>query len=854
MIPVKLAVRNFMCYRDNVPPLSFEGIHVACLCGDNGNGKSALLDAMTWALWGKARSNSADELVHLGQAEMEVEFEFAVGPQRYRVIRKYSKPAPRRAGKTLLEFQVAGDGEFKSVAGNSQRETQQRIIDSLGMDYDTFINSALLLQGRADEFTMKQPAQRKELLADILGLSYYDKLEERAKSRGRENENQRRQLSNAIADIDLELATKAEHEAELKAAEEALVGIDDQMGAQEALLDSLRQRKQELVSKRERMAEIDRRLDLARRELGYWEDQLKKHRDRIAEFQQVLAQRTAIEEGYARFLEAKRTNDDLNEKLRLSHDMNEHKGQLTQAIERAKGELASELRLVSSGIEEREARFRKLPQLREELSQGQARLGELADQEAGLEERKRRINELSAQLHRLESMNARLKEEVGALKEKLDLLAQGDARCPLCETELGVEGRQRIEAKYQAEGRAKADAYRANQGEIERQRKEQRDWEREVTEVEGRTRRERIASESRMMALQRDIAQAEQLGAELTQQKAKLAEIEARLAKGDFAVVEQRSLQDLEGRSQALGYDADKHRAVRGQLAQLEKYEAIGRKLEEAQTSLPQEEANLSKAEEQASGKLQSLKDDEQEKEIIAGEIAALPDLSSRLEAAERDYKGLVERRRDRHAKLVEAQLRLHRCLELEQTRREKAKLLRRASEEEAIYKELAEAFGKKGIQAWIIEEALPEIEAEANRLLGRMTDNRMHIALETQREAKTGGVIETLDIKIADELGTRNYEMFSGGEAFRINFALRIALSKLLARRAGAPLSTLIMDEGFGTQDNAGKEKLVEAINSIQDDFEKIIVITHIEELKDMFPVRIDIAKTSEGSTISVN
>ncbi|MEE8174192.1 MAG: SMC family ATPase [Dehalococcoidia bacterium] len=854
MIPVKLAVRNFMCYRDNVPPLSLEGIHVACLCGDNGNGKSALLDAMTWALWGKARSNSADELVHLGQAEMEVEFEFAVGPQRYRVIRKYSKPAPRRAGKTLLEFQVAGDGEFKSVAGNSQRETQQRIIDSLGMDYDTFINSALLLQGRADEFTMKQPAQRKELLADILGLSYYDKLEERAKSRGRENENQRRQLSSAIADIDLELATKAEHEAELKAAEEALVGIDDQMGAQEALLDSLRQRKQELVSKRERMAEIDRRLDLARRELGYWEDQLKKHRDRIAEFQQVLAQRTAIEEGYARFLEAKRANDDLNEKLRLSHDINEHKGQLTQAIERAKGELASELRLVSSGIEEREARFRKLPQLREELSQGQARLGELADQEAGLEERKRRINELSAQLHRLESMNARRKEEVGAWKEKLDLLAQGDARCPLCETELGVEGRQRIEAKYQAEGRAKADAYRANQGEIERQRKEQRDWEREVTEVEGRTRRERIASESRMMALQRDIAQAEQLGAELTQQKAKLAEIEARLAKGDFAVAEQRSLQDLEGRSQALGYDADKHRAVRGQLAQLEKYEAIGRKLEEAQTSLPQEEANLSKAEEQASGKLQSLKGDEQEKEIIAGEIAALPDLSSRLEAAERDYKGLVERRRDRHAKLVEADVKLRRCLELEQTRREKAKLLRRASEEEAIYKELAEAFGKKGIQAWIIEEALPEIEAEANRLLGRMTDNRMHIALETQREAKTGGVIETLDIKIADELGTRNYEMFSGGEAFRINFALRIALSKLLARRAGAPLSTLIMDEGFGTQDSAGKEKLVEAINSIQDDFEKIIVITHIEELKDMFPVRIDIAKTSEGSTISVN
>jgi exonuclease SbcC len=95
---------------------------------------------------------------------------------------------------------------------------------------------------------------------------------------------------------------------------------------------------------------------------------------------------------------------------------------------------------------------------------------------------------------------------------------------------------------------------------------------------------------------------------------------------------------------------------------------------------------------------------------------------------------------------------------------------------------------------------------------------------------------------------------MFSGGEAFRINFAIRIALSRLLARRAGAPLPTLIIDEGFGTQDSTGMEKLKEAINSIQGDFEKILVITHMDELKDAFPTRIDVTKTAEGSMITVN
>ena len=88
MIPIKLNLRNFICYRDNVPPLLFDGIHTACISGDNGNGKSALIDAITWALWGKTRAKSDDDLIYTGQTDTEVEFEFSVGGQPYRIIRK----------------------------------------------------------------------------------------------------------------------------------------------------------------------------------------------------------------------------------------------------------------------------------------------------------------------------------------------------------------------------------------------------------------------------------------------------------------------------------------------------------------------------------------------------------------------------------------------------------------------------------------------------------------------------------------------------------------------------------------------------------------------------------------------
>src|SRR5579875_1981036 len=73
VIPIALQIRNFMCYREPVD-IDFRGIHVACLSGDNGAGKSALLDCITWALWGKARVNTDGELMALGASDMEVNF------------------------------------------------------------------------------------------------------------------------------------------------------------------------------------------------------------------------------------------------------------------------------------------------------------------------------------------------------------------------------------------------------------------------------------------------------------------------------------------------------------------------------------------------------------------------------------------------------------------------------------------------------------------------------------------------------------------------------------------------------------------------------------------------------------
>ena len=231
--------------------------------------------------------------------------------------------------------------------------------------------------------------------------------------------------------------------------------------------------------------------------------------------------------------------------------------------------------------------------------------------------------------------------------------------------------------------------------------------------------------------------------------------------------------------------------------------------------------------------------------------VAELPAWEVKLREVEKAHRELDARNMELSRRQGDLEGHLKRLDDLEKAMDDKEGSLKDFQEEQSIYRELTEAFGKRGAQAMLIETVLPQIEKEANDLLGRMSDGRMHLKLETQREPRSrrGEPIETLEIKISDEMGPRSYELFSGGEAFRINLALRIALSKVLAHRRGAPLPTLFIDEGFGTQDAAGRERILDVIRAIEEDFKKIIVITHLDELKEAFPARIEVQKEETGS-----
>ena len=178
MIPHHLTLTNFLSYRDTAA-LDLRGVHLACISGLNGAGKSSILDAITWALFGKSRSGDDDVVNRIAAGNgkaAEVTFEFDLEGSVYRVTRR------KALGKTTeLELQTLGEnglGEplWRVLTEAKVRESEKAIRDLLRMDYDVFTNASFLLQGKADEFTTKTANRRKEILADILGVEPLDLL------------------------------------------------------------------------------------------------------------------------------------------------------------------------------------------------------------------------------------------------------------------------------------------------------------------------------------------------------------------------------------------------------------------------------------------------------------------------------------------------------------------------------------------------------------------------------------------------------------------------------------------------------------------------------------------------------
>ena len=857
MVPLRLNLRNFICYGEDVPTLDLESVHVACLSGQNGHGKSALLDAITWAVWGKARARTHDELIHQGRSSMSVELEFAARGQRYRILRRYSRPAAGRQGTTLLDLQASSGNGYRAITGNTVRETEALIRGVVHMDYDTFVNTAFLLQGRADMFTRSKPSQRKECLAEVLDLSYYNRLEHEAKDRSAFLQYSIKEADIAIGQLRSGLEARDEHEAMLEEARASIERLAPAVEDARSRVDAQRSRVELLRNMGKERDILRARAAAGRSEIDALDRQRRGHELRAAEYQSLTERRAEILEGFDGLELARRESERLDEAHTRLLTLQSGRSRLEQDVAVQRERLSANLAQLASNIENGlEPQAALLPAIEEDIAGLESEEEELEAGKADYARMKDEAHDVALQVESLEASNAGLKEEMEETRQKFDILRREDAECPVCRQPLKPEDREHVRAEYERQGKNARSRYGDNAAEQARLRETHSRLATQVSGLEAELSRAGQELTRKRTELERD-----RRDSMIARQQLDLALVESekertRLEDEGFAEAERAELARIDARVAEMEYDPDEHDTARRHARELGPYEELARRLREAEDRLPQVRRDLGEVAAMLERRRAETAEDEERAAGLGREIVALPSMETELRGMEDSLTAKereLEAARVQHGVSTEELARLDR-LEAEAKEREKKRDA--LVDQKGVYDELAVAFGKNGVQALIIKAAIPQLEDDANQILSRLTDNRMSIRLQLRqgrRERRMGLPSEELDIRVGDEMGTRSYETFSGGEAFRIDFSLRIALSRLLASRSGAPLPILFIDEGFGSQDSAGQERLKEAIRSIQDDFRKIIVITHIDEIKESFPTRIEVTKTPTGSTFAV-
>jgi exonuclease SbcC len=852
MIPIKLTITGFLSYRETTE-LDFTLFDLACISGPNGAGKSSLLDAFTWVLFGQARKRD-ETLINLQSNVAEVSLIFEYEGNTYRVQRTLAK------GKTtVLEFQIQepGSGKWKPLTGATLRNTQELIEHTLRLDYETFVNASFFLQGKADQFTQQKPGDRKRILGSILGLELWEIYRQRVNERRKEVEGEIFNLDGRTAEINAELGEEQARTERLATLQADLKHLAKARKAQEQLLEHAKKVDATLAEQRKLVNMLGGQFEAAQNRLSDLQGRLVARQQERDEYARKVANATEIEASYASWM-ARRAELELWDKVAARFREHEARRQEPRMeIEAEKARLTQELAQLQQTEKLVQVQNLTNVELETQLKSTQdalERVEEAVNQKVTLDTELQAARQRQADAR---AENPRLKAEMDQLKARIDQLSQTDgAACPLCGRPLETHDRLQLIDEITAQGKDMGDRYRDNLAYL-------KEADQKVAEIESqiallsKAESERLSLTQILARLTGQIETIQQKADEWERKDAPhMADVRAILESESYASAQRKVLADIDIELKAIGYDAAAHDESRNLEAGARSAEGELRALEAARAALQPLEREITEIQSQlesSSTEVTRLQHDYDDSiaHLTAAEVEA-PD----LEAVERSYHEMLERENNQRLEVGAAQQKVMVLKDLKVRLKELSEQREGLARRVGQYKQLEHAFGKDGVPALLIEQALPEIETRANNLLDRLSEGNMSVRFATQaqfKDKKREDLKETLDILISDGAGTRDYELYSGGEAFRVNFAIRLALSELLAKRAGARLQTLVVDEGFGSQDAMGRQHLIEAINMVKQDFAKVLVITHIDELKEAFPNRIEVEKTDRGSLVRV-
>lgn len=849
MRPLKLELKGFTAFRE-AQELDFTALDVFAISGPTGSGKSSLLDAMTYALYGRVErvGDRVSQLISQGQPRMAVTLEFAVGQERYRVTR--STPA-KGTTKILLE-RLTTDGWKQAGEGADRVKDAEKTISRLiGLTYDGFTRSVVLPQGKFAEFLVGDPKKRRDILTELLGLSLFRRMAERAGSLSKDSSLRAQTMKDMLAgeygDVTAEAlkdakrtAKEAEkHEKMLGAAAEVVLQILERWHQTERSIDEVGLCLQEA----QRAAQA---VDAIADELPIVAGQLEATTDALAERAAgVKAARKAAKEAEAAL-----------------HAATQKLGS-TAELAKAQGHAHA----LGSALDALETREAQLATAREAAT---IRREALLAAERTLKERSEEFTSLEMEVAAAEEAveQARHNDLVAAVAAGLKA---GDP-CPVCATPLRAAPKRTATLRTTSKTleRVKAAAGKAATALREAERgRDAADRELQANLAEQQRLRDEVQEiKSKVKLAQRALAGV--LGQ--TPADDPLSEIEKRLRQlRDLELREREATEEVGHATEALLRAEQERDRAAAHVERLRERLVVDRGdlLRRAARTLDAPDHRLSFPTLPRSAGVRRLQ------EFASGVGRTFHDLADELRKRAEEHSG-VERRllAEANAKVAglvepEADLKVlaasvnaacreataavatakQRAGDLADRLKRKDELGKEVTSLEArarLFKTLANELRADHLIAFLQAEALQMLALAGSERLTALSEGRYRMAFRNDEFF----VVDTWN---GDE--ERSVRTLSGGETFLASVALALALAnqvRSLAVSDRASLDSLFLDEGFGTLDQETLRTVVGAIEQLAGDGRLVGVITHVPELAEQFP-RIAVQKSPRGSRLEL-
>lgn len=749
------------------------------IIGPNGAGKSTILEAIAWAIYGASAARGTNETIRFsrapGRARVLVELSFALAGHEYRVNR------------SLNSADVFLDGGITPVA-TGIGPVSGYLESRLGMTRDEFVNTYFTEQKKLRFLGALGPRDRARFLAQVLGYERLKHAQDIARERRKQLFFEIQGVQEMLPDEQQVVAERAAAEARWKEARTTLTDTERRRQERERQLVAITprwedaQRKQKLVQEvgfQMRSAEEEGRaahrdIERTRTELGkitQAEQELEPLRLALLELEPVTAE-------CARLAEQAR----LNERRKVLLDTQKELATDVEASARRLKELESAPKLVEKLTDEHSL-------ARQQLTASNELLARLQSEWA--EERQAVRTKLDAHIDR----HNELKLQVEQLRE-----AGPEGTCPICTRPLGLEFDKVL-------------------GLLEEQFEE--------VKQNGKWLRQR---EKQLQKKPQDLLAAEDATVQLQQA---LDHVSARLARCEQAVQEawtlaqeqhkkELRLKELTGELARIpaGYDPEVHAAREQRLAELREFARRASRLEQVLESRTAREREHAEATERAGAALAKLQEGAARLEEIAYNQHEYDELKLGAEQARTNLQAAEIALAEARLRVDNAKERLAEAKLAEKQAAQNRARLRELEIDRKHQEELEKAFQQ--LRQELNARVRPELSELASIFLNEITDGR-YSALE---------IDENYNVVVLDE--GEEKPVISGGEEDVADLVLRIAISQMIAERAGQQLSVLFLDEVFGSLDQDRRENVMQLLHGLENRFEQVFLITHVEDIRE--------------------